>query len=99
VDLALCPDRKFLAKFSGKSSKGMSDDFSFPIFDKSVSYAIQKSILPGESVKREKISAGDMSCGGITEVGGYLKRPSVELISHCALGELIHCRNHENTQD
>jgi hypothetical protein len=77
----------------------MSDDFSLPILDKSISHAIEKSILSGESVKRKKISAGDISRGGITEVGGYRKRPSVELISQCALGELIHCANHESTQD
>jgi hypothetical protein len=77
----------------------MNNDLSFAIFDIRVSHAIEKRIFSCESVKREKISAGDMSRGGITEVGDYGKGPLIELISQRSLGELIYCGNRANTQD
>src|SRR6266498_4597247 len=77
----------------------MSNDLSLTVFDKSVSHAVEKRILSCQSVKRKNISAGNMPCGRIAEVGGYGESSLIKLISQCALCELINCGNHKSTQD
>jgi hypothetical protein len=77
----------------------MSNDLSLTIFDKNVSHAVEKRILCCESVKREKIFAGEMSCGRITEIGGYRQGALLELITQRGMGELIDRGNHKNAQD